>query len=128
MKSAVFYKFLSVVLALLLALGSAYAAKLIHDAQFDVDKFQKSQDDAQAELASQTLELNKQKEFLARLQNDPDFLERIARERLIYAKPDETIYRFDVDPLTGASDQANLDSLSSRYAAPPASSSRRSSP
>ncbi len=98
MKSGTFYKFLSGVLAVLLALGGAYAAKLIHDAQLQVDLFRQKQDAAQTQLDAQKLELQKAQEFLQRLQHDPGFLDYIARERLVYARPDELIYRFDVDP------------------------------
>jgi cell division protein FtsB len=110
MKSGMFYKFLSGVLAVLLALGGAYAAKLIHDAQLQVDLFRQKQAAAQTQLNAQKLELQKAQEFLQRLQNDPGFLDYIARERLVYARPDELIYRFDVDPLTGAGAAGNLDS------------------
>ncbi|HTB62501.1 MAG TPA: septum formation initiator family protein [Opitutales bacterium] len=128
MKSPVFYKILSAVLALLLVLGSAYAAKLIHDAQFDVENFQQKQDAAQTELTAQTLELNKQKEFLRRMDTDPEFLEHVVRERLIYAKPEETIYRLDVDPLTGSSPGSNLEMLPQQLSKPPTGTSRSRNP
>jgi cell division protein FtsB len=119
MKSGTFYKFLSVVLAILLALGGAYAAKIIHDAQTEVDTFRQKEDDAQAQLADQKQKLQTAQEFLQRLQNDPSYLDYIARERLGYARPDELIYRFDVDPLTGAGAQGNLDSARPPLLAPP---------
>ena len=34
------------------------------------------------------------KEMYLSLLNDPDFLERVARERLGYARPDELLFRF----------------------------------
>jgi cell division protein FtsB len=33
-----------------------------------------------------------------RLLEDPEFLERVARERLGYARPDELIFRFADEP------------------------------
>jgi cell division protein FtsB len=126
MKSGTFYKFLSVVLAVLLALGGAYAAKMIRDAQLEVDGVRQKQDEVQTQLDDQRVKLQKAQEFLQRLQNDPAFLEYIARVRLApVARPDELIYRFDVDPLTGAGAAGNLDSARppSLTSPPPAGSS-----
>ena len=36
--------------------------------------------------------------YLSRLLDDPDFLERVVRERLGYARPDELLFRFSDDP------------------------------
>ena len=33
--------------------------------------------------------------YLDRLENDPEFLERVVRERLGYSQPDELLYRFE---------------------------------
>ena len=52
------------------------------------------------QLKDLQLQLAQREEFLDRLENDPAFLDREVRQRLGYAKPDEMIYRFDVDPLT----------------------------
>jgi len=110
MKSGTFYKLFSVVLAALLALGGAYAWKVMHDARIEVRIFRDKQEEVQAQLTEQKAQLQKTQEFLQRLQNDPAFLDYIARERLGYARPDETIYRFDVDPLTGTAAAGKLDS------------------
>jgi hypothetical protein len=84
---------------------------MIHDAQLEVDGFRQKQDEVQTQLDAQKVQLQKAQEFLQRLQNDPDFLEYIARVRLgTVARPDELIYRFDVDPLTGGGAAGNLDS------------------
>jgi cell division protein FtsB len=128
MKSGTFYKLLSVVLAVLLALGGAYAAKMVHDAQLEVDIFRQKQDEVQAQLTEQKNQLQKTQEFLQRLQNDPGFLDYIARERLGYARPDELIYRFDVDPLTGAASVGNLDSARPPLLAPPPSTTAKPGP
>ena len=36
--------------------------------------------------------------YMARLIDDPEFLERVARERLGYARPDELLFRFTDEP------------------------------
>jgi len=128
MKSGTYYKLLSAVLAVLLALGGAYAAKMVHDAQHEVDIFRQKQDDVQAQLTEQKDQLQKTQEFLQRLQNDPGFLDYIARERLGYARPDELIYRFDVDPLTAAAAAGNLDTSHPPLLAPPPAASAKSAP
>jgi cell division protein FtsB len=128
MKSGMLYKFLSVVLAVLLALGGAYAWKQIHDARIEVAIFRDRQDEVQAQLTEQKAQLQKTQEFLQRLQNDPAFLDYIARERLGYARPDETIYRFDVDPLTGAASAGKLDSSTTPLLAPPPSTAAKPGP
>ena len=45
------------------------------------------------ELAQARKELE-YKEMYLNLMEDPDFLERVARERLGYARPDELLFRF----------------------------------
>jgi cell division protein FtsB len=39
--------------------------------------------------------------YLARLLEDPEFLERVVRERLGYARPDELLFRFSDEPESG---------------------------
>jgi len=109
MKSATFYKFISALLAVLLALGGAYAAKTIHDARLEVDHFRQQQTAEQGQLDKMRADLEKSQEIYQRLQNDQDFLDRIVRARLDYARSDELIFRFNVDPLTGASPLGNID-------------------
>lgn len=46
-------------------------------------------------LAADELAIEKKKAFLQKLSSDPEFLERVAREKLRYAKPDEWILRFE---------------------------------
>ena len=36
--------------------------------------------------------------YMARLIDDPEFLERVVRERLGYARPDELLFRFADEP------------------------------
>jgi cell division protein FtsB len=108
MKSSLFYKLLVGVLAILLVLGGAYAGKTIHDTQLQVDHFRNEEDKVKTQLDDVKKQLDKNQEWLQRMETDPVFLEYVARQRLDYAKPGELIYRFDVDPLTGAP-AGNLD-------------------
>ena len=46
-------------------------------------------------LAEAQLKLQEQQRILDRLRTDPSFVETVIRRRLGYAKPDETIFRFE---------------------------------
>ena len=103
MKSTLIYKLLITVLAIVLVLGGAYAGKTIHETQLQVDRFRTDEEKVKSQLDALKLKLDKNEEFLQKLETDPVFLEHFAREKLVnYAKPDEFIYRFDPDPLTSA--------------------------
>lgn len=110
MKSTLFYKFLVVVLAIMLVLGGVYAGKTIHETQLEVDHFRNEEEKVKTQVDELKVNLDKDQEYLQRMETDPAFLEYVARERLKnYAKPDEFVYRFDPDPLTSAP-AGNLDS------------------
>jgi len=99
-KSIAFYKFLVGGLALMLALTGVLSALLILQARRELDHYNREESDLRGQLKDLQLQLAQREEFLDRLENDPAFLDREVRQRLGYAKPDEMIYRFDVDPLT----------------------------
>lgn len=110
MKAPLFYQLLAGVLAILLALGASFAGVMIHNAQLEVEHFRKQDEDAKKQLDATKLQLDKYQNFLQRLETDPDFLDRVARGKLKdYAKQDDIVFRFDVDPLTGAPSSGNLD-------------------
>jgi cell division protein DivIC len=46
-------------------------------------------------LAEAEQRLHEQQQILARLRTDPAYVERIIRQQLGYAKPDEFIFRFE---------------------------------
>ena len=48
-----------------------------------------------AELTSRNEELRQRQEYLRLVLEDPQFLERVVREKLGFARPNETIYRFE---------------------------------
>lgn len=47
-----------------------------------------------AKLRQAEQEFNQKENYLGRLVEDPEFLERVARERLGYTRPDEILFRF----------------------------------
>lgn len=100
MKSIAFYKFLVAGLAVMLVLTGVLSALLILQARRELDHYNREESDLHSQLKDLQVQLAQREEFLDRLENDPAFLEREVRQRLGYAKPDEMIYRFDVDPLT----------------------------
>jgi cell division protein DivIC len=99
-KSIAFYKLLVGGLAVLLALTGVLSAALILQARRELLHYNQKEQGLRDQLKDLQLQLQQRQESLERLENDPAFLEREVRQRLGYSKPDELIYRFDVDPLT----------------------------
>lgn len=54
------------------------------------------------ELRQARKEFERKEAYLVKLMNDPEFLERVVRERLGYAGPDEMLFRFSEEPPDGA--------------------------
>jgi len=52
----------------------------------------------EAKLTQARKEFEQKEMYLARLLEDPEFLERVVRERLGYARPDELLFRFSDEP------------------------------
>ncbi len=52
----------------------------------------------EAKLTQARKEFVQKEMYLARLLEDPEFLERVVRERLGYARPDELLFRFSDEP------------------------------
>jgi cell division protein DivIC len=55
----------------------------------------KSEAESQQLLAEAQFKLGEQEKILDRLRNDPAFVELVIRRQLGYAKPEETIFRFE---------------------------------
>lgn len=60
----------------------------------EFEHFQERERRITAELEQTRTEFAQREAYIYRLLNDPDFLERVARERLGYARPDELVFRF----------------------------------
>lgn len=52
----------------------------------------------ESKLIQARKEFHEKEAYLNRLLEDPDFLERVVRERLGYSRPDELLFRFSDDP------------------------------
>jgi len=48
----------------------------------------------EAKLTQARKEFEQKEAYMARLLEDPEFLERVVRERLGYSRPDELLFRF----------------------------------
>lgn len=48
----------------------------------------------EAELEQLRADIRRKEIYLKKLEEDPEFLERVVRERLGYARPDDILYRF----------------------------------
>jgi len=48
----------------------------------------------EAKLTQARKEFEQKEAYLARLLEDPEFMERVVRERLGYSRPDELLFRF----------------------------------
>lgn len=52
----------------------------------------------ETKLAQARKEFSRKEAYLTRLMEDQEFLERVVRERLGYARPDELLFRFPEEP------------------------------
>lgn len=64
----------------------------------EFQNFKDRQDRIESKLIQARKEFQQKEAYLARLLEDPEFLERVARERLNYSRPDELLFRFSEDP------------------------------
>ena len=71
------------------------AGALFVDARAEYKALQRTHEANQARLEAAEARLREQQRVLERLKNDPSFMERVLRDRLHYAKPDEVIFRFE---------------------------------
>ena len=52
----------------------------------------------EAKLTQARKEFEQKEAYLTRLLEDPEFMERVVRERLGYSRPDELLFRFAEEP------------------------------
>ncbi|MEO0510592.1 MAG: septum formation initiator family protein [Verrucomicrobiota bacterium] len=64
----------------------------------EFQNFKARQDRIEAKLIQARKEFEQKEAYLARLIEDPEFLERVVRERLGYSRPDELLFRFSDEP------------------------------
>lgn len=60
--------------------------------------FKERENRIEAKLTQARKEFDQKEAYLARLLDDPEFLERVVRERLGFARPDELLFRFSDEP------------------------------
>lgn len=60
----------------------------------EFENFKSRQDRIETRLIQARNEFERKEAYLTRLLEDPEFLERVARERLGYSRPDELLFRF----------------------------------
>jgi cell division protein FtsB len=71
------------------------AGALFLDARAEYVLLKQAEADGQRRLAEAQTRLAEQERILQRLRTDPDFVEKVIRQRLGYAKPGEYIFRFE---------------------------------
>ena len=81
-------------LVLFLGLGGG-ALALLRDALGEYDQLKRAEVASQRRLVEAQARLTEQEKILARLRSDPDFVERVIRQRLGYVKPGEYVFRFE---------------------------------
>jgi cell division protein FtsB len=85
-----------IVLAVLLLIGMCYLPLIQENTRMRAQILKLDQ-----QLETETNQLNQLQAQVDALRNDPKTVERLAREKLGYAKPDETVIRFEA-PVTNA--------------------------
>ena len=64
----------------------------------EYQNFKARENRIEAKLIQARKEFAQKEAYMARLIDDPEFLERVVRERLGYARPDELLFRFSDEP------------------------------
>jgi cell division protein FtsB len=84
-----------VVLAVLLLVGMSYLPLIKENERMQTENLR-----LKAELDKETEKSRQLQSQIEALRNDPKTVERLAREKLGYAKPDETIIRFETNSVS----------------------------
>jgi cell division protein FtsB len=85
---------LSLYLLLFAGLGVA-GSYLFVDARHEYERLEQVESLNRQKLAEAQERLRIQERVLERLRTDPDYVDKVIRKKLGYAKPDEFIYRFE---------------------------------
>jgi cell division protein FtsB len=80
---------------LLSACGAVVFGLFFYAALQEFDQLKAVQAENTRQLQEAQARLMEQQRVLDRLRNDPAYVERVIRRKLGFAKPDESIYRFD---------------------------------
>ena len=85
-----------VVLAVLLLIGMCYLPLINQNQRMRAENLR-----LETELKKETDKSKQLQLQIDALRNDPQTVERLAREKLGYAKPDETVVRFETNSASG---------------------------
>ena len=86
-----------IVYVIVLPAFSVAAGAVLLDARAQYRQLRETEQVNRERLAQAQAQLREQQVMLQRLKTDPEFVERAIRQRLRYAKPGESIYRFPAD-------------------------------
>ena len=75
-----------------------FCAGLITRTHREFRTFKMREARVESELRQARKEFARKEAYLVKLMNDPEFLERVVRERLGYAAPNELLFRFSEEP------------------------------
>ena len=84
---------LSMLVCMLLVLIVFFSGLLLKTHR-EFENFRIKKDRIETRLIQARNEFEQKEAYLTRLLEDPEFLERVARERLGYSRPDELLFRF----------------------------------
>jgi cell division protein FtsB len=84
----------SLYLLVFLVIGAA-SGVYFWDAREEYNRLRQLEAISRRRLAEADARLREQEKILERLRNDPVYVEKVIRQRLRYAKPDEFIFRFE---------------------------------
>lgn len=71
-----------------------FFGSVILQANRELKQFHEREGRLEAKLQQAEKEFQQKEAYLSRLMEDPEFLERVARERLGYTRSDEILFRF----------------------------------
>ncbi|HEY5078988.1 MAG TPA: septum formation initiator family protein [Opitutaceae bacterium] len=91
----------SLYIVLIAGLGVT-GAVLFKDANDEFSQLKQVEASNRRRLAEEKQRLDDQERVLQRLRSDPQYVDRVIRMKLGYAKPDEYIYRFENDGANGS--------------------------
>ncbi|MDE3085068.1 MAG: septum formation initiator family protein [Verrucomicrobiota bacterium] len=88
-------RIVAIVYGLIFLAVSAVFGVSLWQARAEYERLRAQEIASRQRLAEAEHRLHDQEQILQRLRTDPDYVERIIRQRLGYAKPDEHIFRFE---------------------------------
>lgn len=90
-----FRRLIAVFYGLLLSGLAVGAVLLLLETQAQYRQLKQTEVETRQQLAAAQSRLDEQNRVLNRLRTDPEFVEKVIRRRMSYARPGETIFRFE---------------------------------